>query len=794
MDRFTQTQAQAQEVQADSQTTQTVASKQQQNSQFATTTPNQTESGNNVTGVNGVNKVNDDKTSAKVAYKPKVCFLFGAGAELYYGMPTGARFAIDIFRNQHAGKILFDMMKNQISEGLKKIPSLTKEQQDYVKLLENDSFIISSRHAETILRELIQEHYQEIIPFFKKFGTDKSRIELWVLEQLQNDYQCNLVLILSDFSKILDLPTPKEPEENEDRVEWALSALNILAKQINDNSNNNVILGRDFIANKLLSNQYGKDCEVIDTVWKMPLFTVLFACSFVLKERIQNPKINNFTITAGEYNSIVNSIGYTQQTILGIVEIITAAVIQEALVNNKILFSKKIQIYPTYDTSIPSFGPNFEQVCPNLQNLMFYNNKIISTQAIERFKQNSDNINSYPYLYQTYFLSQTVAFVSQELCYTIVSNFITYKGLIDNMWRYLYDPYSNWVKFTQISCFLLSTNFYIINAAQNCRGDYGYYEQTKIAVNKGLFSLGTCATTNYSSLIKKRLFSQEEQNNLHKADYYLNNNDERKLVYLNGSTSFVYNPYLNEIYDADPNIADYNWVSGDYITVPLLFTQSGTKAMTVIEINDMYASLFRSWLNCDAVVLVGFNCGKDDIHINAMLRKFLDLTNMKKPIVIINRAPQDTDFSDNEIKEEIKAGTPKDQVPEKLCLKSFARKLHLEEKYIKCLRLIGITNMVSNSAPIEQQQKLNNTVNGKMWYEELNKILQHWHIEQVLSNMRNICGMYYMFGNIYQHYLPYEYKIRDLERVYGSADESTVPYSFLSSFAFRYPLKKMIAG
>ena len=722
MDRFTQAQAQAQ-AQADTQTTQTVASK-QQNSQFATTKPNQSESENNVTNIN----VNDNKTEAKVDYTPKVCFLFGAGAELYYGMPTGARFAIDIFRNQNAGKCIFDIMKNTI---LDKAPAVTKEQQDYKKLLKNDTYIISSRHAETILRELIQEHYQEIIPFFKKFGTDKSRIELWVLEQLQNNYQCNLVLILSDFSKILDLPIPKEPEQNEDHVEWALSALNILAKQINDNSNN-VILGRNFIANKLLSNQYGKDCEAIDTVWKMPLFTVLFACSFVLKERIQNPKINNFTITAGEYNSIVNSIGYTQQTILGIVEIITAAVIQEALVNNKILFSKKIQIYPTYDTSIPSFGPNFEQVCPNLQNLMFYNNKIISTQAIERFKQNSDNIDSYPYLYQTYFLSQTVAFVSQELCYTIVSNFITYKGLIDNMWRYLYDPYSNWVKFTQISCFLLSTAYYIRRTAQNCQGDYGYYEQTKIAVDKGFFSLGTCATTNYSSLIKNRLFSQEDQNNLHKIDYYLDNNNERKLVYLNGSTSFVYNPYLNEVYDEDTDISDYNWTYGNYITVPLLFTQSGTKAMTVIEINDMYASLFRNWLNCDAVVLVGFNCGKDDIHINAMLRKFLDLTNKKKPIVIINRAPQYTDFSDNEIEEEIKAGTPKDRVLERLCLKSFAKKLHLEERYIDCLRFIGITDMVSNSAPVKKQQKLNNTVNGKMWYKELNEVLKTWHEDQLL--------------------------------------------------------------
>lgn len=742
------------------------ANKQQQDSQFATTMQNKTESVDNILDVNGVNRLNDDNANIKVAYKPKVCFLFGAGAELYYGMPTGARFAIDIFRNQHEGKDLFDKMKNTISENLEKSSTLTKEQQDYKKLLTNNSYIISSRHAEPILRELIQEHYQEIISFFKKFGTEKSSVELWVLEQLQNDYQCDLVLVLSDFSEILGLPIQNKPEKNEDHVIWAKSALNLLAQQIN---NNDTFLGRDFISSKMISNleKYGKDYEVIDTIWKMPLFTVLFACSFVLNKQIHSLDINKCDFTIGEYSSIFNCIDYTQQAIFGIIEIITAAVIQEALVvNNKILFIEKIQIFPTYDTSIPSFEPNFEQVCPNLQNLMFYKNnvadwKLTPTHAIKKLKQNSDsndiNSSTVPYKSQEYLSSQTMAFVSQKLCYTIISNFISYKGLIDNMWRYLYDPYSNWIKFSQISCFLLSTNSYIIRAARNCKGNYGYYEQTKIAVDKGFFSLGTCATTNYSSLIKNRLFSQEERNNIYKIDYYLDNNDERKLVYLNGSTSFVYNPYLNEVYDIDTDISDRNWSYGDYITVPLLFTQSGTKAMTVIEINDMYASLFRSWLTCDAVVLVGFNCGKDDIHINAMLRKFLEHTNMKKPIVIINRAPQETDFNNKEIEEEIKAsraGTPKEQILEKLCLKSFAKKLHLEEDYIYCLRLIGITDMVSSSAPIEKQQ-LNNTVNGKMWYEELNKILQQWYTNQTL---RDMCDM---FVNTYQLYLPDEYKIID---------------------------------
>ena len=47
---------------------------------------------------NALNSTVAANTTAKSKSKiPQVSFLFGAGAEAYYGMPLGARFAVEIF-------------------------------------------------------------------------------------------------------------------------------------------------------------------------------------------------------------------------------------------------------------------------------------------------------------------------------------------------------------------------------------------------------------------------------------------------------------------------------------------------------------------------------------------------------------------------------------------------------------------------------------------------------------------------------------------------------------------------
>ena len=55
---------------------------------------------------NALNSTVAANTTAKSKI-PQVSFLFGAGAEAYYGMPLGARFAVEIFRRQEQGKGIF---------------------------------------------------------------------------------------------------------------------------------------------------------------------------------------------------------------------------------------------------------------------------------------------------------------------------------------------------------------------------------------------------------------------------------------------------------------------------------------------------------------------------------------------------------------------------------------------------------------------------------------------------------------------------------------------------------------
>ena len=440
----------------------------------------------------------------------------------------------------------------------------------------------------------------------------------------------------------------------------------------------------------------------------------------------------------------------------GILEIIAAASAKEQTRKGELALGLKQQILPIFGTISLIRGINFDMVgssflkllCEELSGEAAPWKKSFEeakeslkkgnplpqgkhSQAEEHSKSKKTD-DDFPSLQQIEPALPALTLMAQELFFTVASQFLSYKGLIDGLWRYLYDPKANWAKFSQLSCFIFAVHGYILEQANKCTGAHGYYEQVQQAVSKGLFSLGTCATTNYTTLIQKCLFSREKQKQLQSEAYYLEHPNERKLAYLNGSTSFIYDPYLNDMYEASRDEEDWTQPKQlekfKHFVVPLMFTQSGTKAMTVVEMNDMYASLFHSWQESDAVVLVGFNCSKDDSHINSMLRKFLKLSNGQKPIIIVTRAPNAADFDPKDIKS--------GKTPEELCLADFANKLHLEEEeYRDCLLLIGITDIVSNKAPEAEQQYNNaitvvnsdNSVNRVMWYEMLHQKLQEWH-------------------------------------------------------------------
>lgn len=737
------------------------------------------------------NALTEASTTANAAESmpPKVCFLFGAGAEAYYGMPLGARFAVEIFRRQEQGKGIFNELKHLILQQLdpKNIAKRTNAQQQYKDFLPDygnkppRSYSLSSNSAGTLIRELIQEHYEDISKFFKEFGSKEE----WVLKQLLND-QYDLRLLLHDLSQILGLPSPvtNDPDKySNNPVEWAKDQLGNLVTQIESKNFFNELPKQkqnEIIAEKATeksdateSPEYsGKtllaclkfegesnDYAALDNVWEMPLFTVIALCYLILSNRLPQTEDSDKKSSEKDTNVTAKHIfckEVTSESLQGILEIIAAASAQEQTRKGELALGLKQQILPIFGTISLIRGINFDMVGSSFLKLLFEELSGEAAPWKKSFEEAKESLkkgnplpqgkpsqaeehskskktdDDFPSLQQIEPALPALTLMAQELFFTVASQFLSYKGLIDGLWRYLYDPKANWAKFSQLSCFIFAVHGYILEQANKCTGAHGYYEQVQQAVNEGLFSLGTCATTNYTTLIQKRLFSREKQKQLQSEAYYLEHPNERKLAYLNGSTSFIYDPYLNDMYEASQDEEDWTQPKQlekfKHFVVPLMFTQSGTKAMTVVEMNDMYASLFHSWQESDAVVLVGFNCSKDDSHINSMLRKFLKLSNGQKPIIIVTRAPNAADFDPKDIKS--------GKTPEELCRADFANKLHLEEQYCSCLLLIGITDLVSNKAP-EEKQKRNNSVNGVMWYEELHRILQEWHQTQSDANAQS---------------------------------------------------------
>lgn len=90
----------------------------------------------------------------------------------------------------------------------------------------------------------------------------------------------------------------------------------------------------------------------------------------------------------------------------------------------------------------------------------------------------------------------------------------------------------------------------------------------------------------------------------------------------------------------------------NHFIVPLLFTQSGTKPMTSIDMSEKYVDFYHKLNDSDVIVTIGFGFNADDEHINGIFRQLINKHNKKIYIV-------DTDTSSeiskkNKIQEKLK--------------------------------------------------------------------------------------------------------------------------------------------
>lgn len=165
----------------------------------------------------------------------------------------------------------------------------------------------------------------------------------------------------------------------------------------------------------------------------------------------------------------------------------------------------------------------------------------------------------------------------------------------------------------QDNYFLLTVQEYITEQAKKIdiksKTD-GYYHVLKNAVDNNEYEISAVATTNYNKFIAEIL--------------------KCNIAYLNGSTETWYDPYLNRLGEHSELETEEN-----HILVPLMFTQSGTKPMTSINMSICYVETYNEWKASDAIVVVEFGFGTDDEHINGILRTLIDIEDKKMIVVTL---------------------------------------------------------------------------------------------------------------------------------------------------------------
>lgn len=461
----------------------------------------------------------------------KYGFLFGAGAEVSYGLPSGGKFALDIFRHDS-------------SESKKEFKAM------------RDAVEVSTRYA---CDWLPQEYRNKSI---SSFG--KSVFQNIIKDTVEHN-RINIIKQINKFDKIASKEVAKMKADDNVDVDAVIERL--LQRPLeNIRMGQSIAFIQEFQeGNALFNNSY-------------------FAALLLIYK--------NKTLLNGEERTELGKI------ILSIIQLHVGA-LSETLSRriNDGLFAQK-------DDEIDLFDDIGEIIQLN------YATSGVTGMEYLLEKKDADITRDVGIVLR---FAQCVI----EAIYAVV---LDYKSLIDANWHYLYSPGSDWAKFCKISIFLLTVRDYISGIAYHAKPleKYGYYHMLKEANGKGLFEFSAIATTNYNRFIED----------------ILNVN----VAFLNGSTETWYDPYLNRMGKRDEIMTSEN-----HILVPLMFTQSGTKPMTSIEMSKRYVETYTQWKESDAIVVIGFGFGIDDEHINGVLRTLVDVDDKKLIVVTLDEHKEDND-------------------------------------------------------------------------------------------------------------------------------------------------------
>ncbi|MFR2564019.1 MAG: hypothetical protein ACLS8Q_03820 [Anaerovoracaceae bacterium] len=450
----------------------------------------------------------------------KIGFMFGAGAEISYGLPTGGDFALNIFRQ--------DSLESK--ERFKSQRAAINLTNSYAQWLpddfENKNISVFRKKAfEDIIRSTVEQNRDRII---KRLNALDS-----IATSLVSEMKSDGIDINSDFEEINNRPVA------------------------------------DCFMNRKIT--FVQEFKEGDDLFRSNYFSaLLMAYKNFKKSSVKE---------ANELGRIVISILQLQIGALG--EKLTHRL-------NEGIFNRK-------DDEL--------DILDDLGDIIQLDYQSVGTSGLEYLLdiQEPDQSN----------VERRVLKFAQKLIEKIYACVLDYKSLIDSNWMYLYHPNTEWSKFCKISIFLLNVQKYINEIFSNLpSGKDGYYDDVYKSVEANKMEICATATSNYSPLISNILKGEA-------------------IIYLNGSTTLWYDPYLNRI-GTENQLTKLN-----HFIVPLMFTQSGTKPMISIDMSSRYVEYYNALAKADEICVIGFGFNSDDEHINGIFRDLVDCKNKSITVVTV---------------------------------------------------------------------------------------------------------------------------------------------------------------
>lgn len=458
----------------------------------------------------------------------KYGFLFGAGAEVGYGLPSGGKFALDIFRHD-------------VTESKKAF----KEMRDNVDH--------TTRYASYWLPDGFRDKN------ISSFG--KTVFQNIIKDTVEHNRE-NIIKRINNFDEVAKSEASAMKKDNID--------IDALLEKLIGRELDNVHMGQtiSFI------DEFKQGNDLFNSSYFSALLMVY----------------KNKTIITGEQRAEFGKI------LLSIIQLHVGA-LSESLSRriNDGLFSKKDDDIDIFDDIGEIIQLNYSSSgLSGMEYLLDQREADISTDAGKCLR------------------------FAQKIIEAIYAVVLDYKTLIDANWHYLYSPSTDLAKFCKICIFLLNVRDYITKMAASAKPEakHGYYHVLKESIDEKKFEVSAVATTNYNRFISDIL--------------------RIEVAFLNGSTEIWYDPYLNRI--GGKSVLS---TSENHILVPLMFTQSGTKPMTSIEMSMKYVDTYTQWKNSDRVIIVGFGFGTDDEHINGILRTLIDVDNKSIVVVTLDKHQSD---------------------------------------------------------------------------------------------------------------------------------------------------------